>query len=117
MRIASSSSILWCLSSSMAMSLLFPSILHHSHSTNPFQQAQPPYQRLDVQWPALAPAPTRSSPIPVDGNDDDVVAAFFFLEDCRGAAKRRKTTAVDPRPRHCHRKVLEPTGPKGYAQL
>ena len=43
----------------------------------PFQQAPLPYQRLDVQSPALAPAPTRSSPIPVDGNDDDVVAAFF----------------------------------------
>jgi len=27
--------------------------------------------------PALAPALTRSSPIPVDGNEDDVVAAFF----------------------------------------
>jgi hypothetical protein len=71
---------------------------------------QPPYQRLDVQSPAVAPAPTRSSPIPVDGR------SFFFLEDCGGAAKRRKTTAVDPgvdgRPRHCHRTVLEPTGPK-----
>ena len=73
----------------------------------PFQQAPPPYQRLDVQSPALAPAPTRPSPIPVDGR------SFFFLEDCGGAAKRRKTTAVDPgvdgRPRHCQRTVLEPT--------
>jgi len=38
MRIASNSSILWRLSSSMAMSLLFPSILHHSHNTRRWSQ-------------------------------------------------------------------------------
>jgi len=63
----------------------------------PFQQAPLPYQRLDVQSPALAPAlapaPTRSSPIPVDGNDNDVVAAFFswkIAEERRSDERRQQ---------------------------
>ena len=73
----------------------------------PFQQAPLPYQRLDVQppplAPALAPAPTRSSPIPVDGNDDDVVAAFFswkIAEERRSEERRQQCTT--PNLRYIH---------------
>ena len=84
----------------------------------PFQQAPPPYQRLDVQSPALAPAlalaPTRSSPIPVDGNDDDVVAAFFTGRLRRsGEATKDDSNRSTPETLATARTVLEPTGPKG----
>lgn len=75
----------------MAMSLLSPSFLHHSHS--PFQQATPPYRHLGVQSSALVSVPTRSIPIPVDGNDDDVVAAFFswkIVEERRSDERRQQ---------------------------
>ena len=59
----------------------------------PFQQATPPYRHLGVQSSALVSVPTRSSPIPVDGNDDDVVAAFFswkIAEERRSDERRQQ---------------------------
>ncbi|KAN0071937.1 hypothetical protein V8E54_009666 [Elaphomyces granulatus] len=69
----------------------------------PFQQAPLPYQRLDVQSPALAPAPTRSSPIPVDGNDDDVAAAFFpwkIAEERRSDERRQQWIRAETLPQN-----------------
>jgi hypothetical protein len=69
----------------------------------PFQQAPPPYQRLGVQSPALAPAPTRSSPIPLDGNEDDTVEAFFawkIAEERRSEERRQQCTT--PNLRYIH---------------